>query len=139
MNLIEVGCAVIEQDGKILVSQRAQNDSFGGLWEFPGGKRETGETLEACLVREIQEELGGTIRPRKFLFKRREIFPTREIDLHFYVCDWLGGIPVAHDAERVEWVEIHRLPEYPFIPADLEVIQDLIQKQVEYFERPEQV
>ena len=65
--VIEVGCAVILRDGKLLVAQRNEGDTCGGYWEFPGGKKEAGESLEECLVREVREELAVEIRPRKLI------------------------------------------------------------------------
>jgi 8-oxo-dGTP pyrophosphatase MutT (NUDIX family) len=64
---LEVGCAIIHKNGKLLIAQRHLGDSFGGYWEFPGGKREQGETIEACLTREAFEELGIRIHPEKLL------------------------------------------------------------------------
>jgi 8-oxo-dGTP diphosphatase len=67
MEAIEVGCAIIHKNGKLLIAQRHLQDSFGGYWEFPGGKREQGEAIEACLVREALEELGIRILPERLL------------------------------------------------------------------------
>jgi mutator protein MutT len=83
MERIAVGCAIIHKQGKLLIAQRHLKDSFGGYWEFPGGKREPHETIEACLEREALEELGIRIAPERLLCKRDHGTKDRGITLFF--------------------------------------------------------
>ena len=132
-NIVDVGCAVITKEGKVLIAQRKEDDHLGGYWEFPGGKREEGESLEACLIREAEEELGIQILPKLFLQRVAHISPARELRLHFMLCDWIAGEPVALDCADFRWVVPQELKNFRFPPADDGVIAELIEKQGEYF------
>lgn len=122
---LEVGCAIITHNGKILISQRKPNVSMGGYWEFAGGKREPGETIENCLVREAFEELGIVITPERFWKKKKVVHKDREIELFFYWCAWKGGKPEAKDCQDWAWVLPEELKNYHFLPADLEIIHEI--------------
>lgn len=135
MQEIEVGCAIIEKQGKLLIAQRKPGSALGGYWEFPGGKRHLKETLEECLVREVREELGIAIRPRTFLTRTSHAYPDRKVLLDFYLCDWVAGNPVRHDCFDFRWVEPEDLRSYTFPPADRDVIGELIQRKTVYFNR----
>lgn len=133
MESIEVGCAIIHKDGKLLIAQRHLNDSFGGSWEFPGGKREKNEAIESCLVRETFEELGVRVLPERFLCKREHGTPDRKLLLFFFFCRWLSGEPRALDCKDFRWVAREDIRLYKFPPGDLEVLEDLILHWEEYF------
>ncbi len=133
METVEVGCAVIHRSGRLLIAQRNLNDSYGGYWEFPGGKRETGETLEACLAREVFEELGVRILPEKFFCRHTRELPGRRISLCFYFCVWTGGEPAALDCKDFRWVTRSEIGQYEFLPGDLEVLETLKKNWEEYF------
>src|SRR5580698_8689421 len=83
---IEVSAALIFRDKKLLVAQRHANAHLGGLWEFPGGKREAGETFEQCLVREIREELGIEISVGKLFEEITHAYPEKTVCLKFFTC-----------------------------------------------------
>ena len=138
MHTIEVGCAIIVKAGKILIAQRKPGTHLGGYWEFPGGKRHDGELLEDCLIREVREELGIEIHPRKLLGRTQHVYPEKKIVLDFYFCDWITGRPVKHDCFDFRWVEPLELRSYRFPPADTDVINELIRKRTHYF-RPETI
>lgn len=124
---LEVGCAVIiNEDGKILIAQRKPGVHLGGFWEFPGGKREDGEGIEACLIREVYEELGVEILPRLFLFRRRHTYPAKEVLLDFYLCDYVCGRPYRRDCLDFRWVAPDDLRRFRFLPADTDVLNDLL-------------
>lgn len=133
MEIIEVGCAIIRKDGLLLIAQRNLNDSYGGYWEFPGGKREPGETLEACLAREVFEELGVRVCPEKLLCRHTHELPGRKITLCFYFCDWTEGEPAALDCRDFRWVTRREIGKYKFLPGDLEVLEALKKNWEEYF------
>jgi len=133
MEAMEVGCAIIRKDGCLLIAQRNLHDSYGGYWEFPGGKREAGETLEACLAREVLEELGVRIRPQKLLCRRTHEVPGRKITLNFYFCDWIEGTPVALDCKDFRWITRPELGRFNFLPGYLEVLEELKEHWEEHF------
>jgi len=130
---IEVGCAIIERKGEILIAQRKLEGHLGGYWEFPGGKKEGAESIEECLVREVDEELGVVIQPYKFLTNVVHSYPSREVSLHFYFCTWVSGTPVKKDCLDFRWVKPEGLGSFLFPPADRDIIQDLLQKKKYYF------
>jgi len=131
--MIEVGCAIIHRNGKILIAQRHLHDSFGGYWEFPGGKREAQETIEKCLEREAYEELGIRIQPQKLFCNRVCGTPDRTISLFFFFCKWIEGEPQAFDCKDFRWVSREDIRAYKLLPGDLEVLEDLVLRWEEYF------
>ena len=133
MEVFEVGCAIIHKDGKLLVAQRNPGDSFGGYWEFPGGKREKDETIEQCLAREALEELGVRIQAERLLCKRDHGTLERKISLFFFFCKWMSGEPRAIDCKDFGWVSREDIRKKTFLPGDLEVLEDLIDHWDEYF------
>jgi A/G-specific adenine glycosylase len=124
--IIEVGCAVIIRNGKLLIAQRKWDDSYGGFWEFPGGKREPEETIEACLAREVREELGIEIRPRQFMCRHDSVYSDRTVALFFYRCDWVRGEPQCLDCQDVKWVTAGELKGLPFPKGDDGVLEELV-------------
>ncbi len=123
--MIRVTAAVIEKDGKILCAQRPPGDALAGLWEFPGGKIESGEAPEACLRREIQEELGLEIEVGPLLCKTLHEYPGKTIELHVYRCRLedprqLPGQLESHQA--IQWLSPAELPKLAWAPADLEAV-----------------
>lgn len=131
--VIEVGCAIIRRNHELLIAQRKHDDHLGGYWEFPGGKRHRGETLEACLIREAQEELGIIIAPVKFFREVRHSYPERVLSLNFYLCDWVSGDACAIDCHDYKWILPENLKDYRFPPADDGIIEELIRNKAEYF------
>ncbi len=137
MERIEVGCAIIHKQGKLLIAQRHLEDSFGGYWEFPGGKREPHETIEACLEREALEELGIRIAPERLLCKKDHGTTDRGITLSFFFCRWISGDPRPIDCKDFRWVSKEELRVPVFLPGDLEVLEDLVLNWEEYFKTGE--
>ncbi len=125
MNSVDVGCAVIYRNQELIIAQRKPGDSYGGYWEFPGGKKNPDETIEACLIREAQEELGILIRPVLFLSNKVHSYPTKKINLFFYLCEYVSGTPACHDCHDFRWVELKDLQRFRFLPADIELIGEL--------------
>lgn len=135
MNFIEVGCAIVRKEGKFLIAQRREGDSFAGYWEFPGGKCEANETMEACIVREIKEELDLTICATKLLCRSKHVYPTKKISLHFYLCDWISGEPRALECQDFRWIVADELKDFKFPEGDEEILRDLVENQEEYFSK----
>ena len=125
MKPLDVAIAVIERDGQFLITQRLPDDSFGGYWEFPGGKVDSGETLEACLAREIQEELGLTITVGQILKVVEHQYPNRTIRLHSFLCRILSGEPKAVECAGWRWVPPQELTSFQFPPASGQIIEAL--------------
>jgi 8-oxo-dGTP diphosphatase len=123
--VVEVAAAVIERRGRFLVTQRDPAKHLGGLWEFPGGKREPGESLEACLGRELAEELGVTIRVGERLAVVPWTYPERRVLLHFFRCRLAGGRITPRERQPYRWVTLAELAALPMPPADAELIARL--------------
>jgi 8-oxo-dGTP diphosphatase len=119
-----VAAALIDADGRVLVQQRPPGKAMAGLWEFPGGKIEAGETPEAALIRELDEELGisvaaACLAPATFA---SEALGERHLILLLYICRKWTGLPRAIDATAIKWVRVADLYDLPMPPADRPLI-----------------
>jgi len=126
MNIL-VAAAIIFNNDQILIARRAPGKHLAGYWEFPGGKIEPGETPEACLIREIQEELGITIQVDSFLIENPYQYEEKQILLKAYLCSYLGGEIQLNDHDQVLWVNKNELKNYKLAPADIAFIIPLNQ------------
>jgi len=122
----DVTAAVIRRGHRILITQRRAEAMLGGLWEFPGGKVEPGETLEQCLLREIDEELGITIRIERPLIAVDHAYSHFRITLHTFLCRHSRGRPRAIGCDDWRWVEPGRLRDFAFPKADRVVLEALL-------------
>ena len=129
MNVVlVVACAFVDADGRVLLAQRPEGKSMAGLWEFPGGKVEAGETPEATLIRESEEELGIVVReaclaPLTFASHR---YPDFHLLMPLYVCRRWEGTITAREGQRFAWARPNRLREYPMPPADEPLVAHLM-------------
>jgi 8-oxo-dGTP diphosphatase len=123
--MIEVAAGIIRRDGHILIARRPADSHLGGLWEFPGGTREPGETLEECLVREIREELDFTVRVERHALAVTQSYPDRDVHLHFFECVPVAGSPAALGCQEFRWVAPPELDGYEFPPADRTMLERL--------------
>ena len=121
---IEVTAAVVERDGAFLLTRRLDGTHLAGTWEFPGGKCEPGETLAACLARELREELGVACVVGPQVFEVRHAYPEKVVRLHFFECE-VRGAPAPLLGQEMAWVPRARLRELPFPDADAALIQQL--------------
>jgi mutator protein MutT len=121
---ILVAAAVVEIDGRLLVTRRQQGVHLEGVWEFPGGKSDEGETLEDCLVRELNEELDVPSRVGAEIFSTTHAYPERSVELHFFGCELLGE-PRPMLGQEIRWVRREELETLEFPPADAELIKIL--------------
>lgn len=125
MKLVLVAAvALIDPDGRVLLAQRPEGRSMAGLWEFPGGKVETGETPEACLIRELHEELGidtwaSCLAPLSFA---SHAYPDFHLLMPLFACRKWQGTPQGREGQRLAWVRPQKLRDYPMPPADLPLI-----------------
>jgi A/G-specific adenine glycosylase len=125
---VDVTAAVIPRGGKVLIARRPEGKLLGGMWEFPGGKLERGETLPACLRRELIEELGVSVRVRGKILAVKHAFSHFRITLHVFHCDSLRGTPKPIGAAEVRWVRPRDLAAYPMGRADRIVAGKITEK-----------
>jgi len=125
MKVIEVAAGLVQREGRYLIARRGPGVHLAGFWEFPGGKREADETLEACLRRELSEELGIQIDvPIPFQVVRHE-YAGKIVELHFFHCRIEAGQATAIDCAEIRWVWPHELGDFEFPPADRPIIEAL--------------
>ncbi len=117
-----VTAAVIRREGRVLIAQRPPEGRLGGLWEFPGGKQEPGETLEECLRREIQEELGLEIEVGRLITSVKHSYTHFKITLYAFFCRLVEGEPQALAVTDWRWVTLAELDSFAFPRTDLKVI-----------------
>src|ERR1700744_4878026 len=119
-----VACALIDPDGRVLIAQRPADKPMGGLWEFPGGKIEAGETPEETLIRELHEELSIAVQEAclaPFTFASHA-YPDFHLLMPLYVCRRWEGTPQALEHAAIRWVRPKDMGSYPMPPADLPLI-----------------
>ena len=125
MQIIEVAVGLICRNGRYLIARRKPGSHLAGFWEFPGGKRETGESLTECLQRELCEELSirvGLPIPYQII---RHDYMDRIIELHFFRCAIEEGDPAPIGCEEIRWVRPEDLTQFTFPPADYAIIEAL--------------
>jgi mutator protein MutT len=122
---IEVSAALIFRNGKLLITQRHADAHLGGLWEFPGGKREADETFEDCLVREIREELGIEISAGGLFEEITHAYPEKTVRLKFFICRLLDGEPRPLGCAAFKWIGKLELAGYEFPAADARLLARL--------------
>jgi A/G-specific adenine glycosylase len=122
---IEVSAAVILRSGKTYIQQRPQKGLMGGLWEFPGGKIEKGETPEECLIREIKEELGVPIKIKEKLMTIQHSYTQFRVTLHVFNCRLTSGKIRATSCEQWKWVSPQNMSQYPFPAANVKIVDHL--------------
>lgn len=120
-------CALVDSDKRVLIAQRPEGKPLAGLWEFPGGKVEPGETPERTVIRELHEELGiKVIEPclAPLTFSSHD-YGEFHILLPLFVCRRWEGAPVAREAQEIRWVRANRLRQFPMPPADEPLVAHL--------------
>lgn len=126
--VLVAACALLDADGRVLVAERPAGKSMAGLWEFPGGKVEPGETPEQTIIRELDEELGietkaACLAPLSFASHAYDDF---HLLMPLYVCRRFWGIPSPREGQRIKWMRPAGLREIPMPPADEPLIAFLI-------------
>ncbi len=126
--LLVVACALIDADGRVLVTRRPEGKALAGLWEFPGGKLEAGERPEPALIRELHEELGIAVKEACLapLTFASYAYPEFHLLMPLYVCRRFEGIAMPMEGQKLKWVRPRQMRDYPMPPADAPLIPALI-------------
>jgi 8-oxo-dGTP diphosphatase len=125
--VLVAACALLDVDGRVLLAQRPAGKPMAGLWEFPGGKVESGERPEDSLIRELREELGIVVREACLapLTFASHAYPEFHLLMPLFVCRRWDGMVTPREGQRLAWVRPNRLREYPMPPADEPLIAHL--------------
>ncbi len=125
--VLVAACALIDPDGRVLIARRPEGKSMAGLWEFPGGKVESGERPEVTLIRELKEELGIVVKEECLapLTFASHLYPDFHLLMPLYVCRRWEGIVEAREGQKLKWVRPRDLRGYPMPPADEPLIPHL--------------
>lgn len=125
--VLVAAAALIDADGRILIAQRPEGKSMAGLWEFPGGKVEEGETPEFALMRELGEELGIETRPTCFspLGFASHSYDDFHLLMPLFTCRTWDGMPQSREGQSLKWVKVSDLPNYDMPPADIPLLDAL--------------
>ena len=125
--VLVAACALIDVDGRVLLAQRPAGKPMAGLWEFPGGKVESGERPEDSLIRELKEELGIVVREACLapLTFASHAYPEFHLLMPLFVCRRWDGLVTPREGQRLAWVRPNRLHEYPMPPAEEPLIAHL--------------
>ena len=125
--IIEVAAGLVFRSARLLITQRRAGDHLGGLWEFPGGKRQPDESFEDCLHRELAEELGIQVTIERCLETIDHDYPGRRVHLRFFRCLWRAHEPRPLECQAFAWVEQLELRQYTFPAADEQLLARLTQ------------
>ncbi|MBV6624003.1 MAG: 8-oxo-dGTP diphosphatase MutT [Rivularia sp. (in: Bacteria)] len=124
-----IGVAVIWNDKQqILIDRRRQQGAMGGLWEFPGGKIEPGETVEQCIKREIDEELAIDVEVAEHLITIDYTYTDLRVTLNVHECSHIKGVPQTLECDEIRWVSLEELDKFNFPAANFQIIAALQQK-----------
>jgi A/G-specific adenine glycosylase len=122
-----IGVGIIKrEDGKVLIALRPENVMLGGLWEFPGGKQEEGESIQQTVERELFEELGVEVKAFKEFMKFKHIYSHFSITMHAFLCRLISGEPSPKSSPEIRWVEISELEQYAFPKANKQLTEKLM-------------
>ncbi len=126
--LLVVAAALVDDDGRVLVTQRPEGRTLAGLWEFPGGKLEAGERPEVALIRELQEEIGVTVEQACLapLTFASHAYPDMHLLMPLYICRRWSGFARSCEGQVLRWLRPRELHQLPMPPADLPLIAPLI-------------
>ena len=122
---ISVAAGLMFRNGRLLITQRPAGSHLQGLWEFPGGKCEDGETLPECLQREVFEELGVAVNVRACVETLEHAYPEKTVRLSFFRCELALGEPEGKEGQSIVWIGPEQLSDYSFPEADERLLEKL--------------
>jgi 8-oxo-dGTP diphosphatase len=123
--VIDVTAGLVFRAGRLLITRRPAGTHLAGLWEFPGGKLEPGETFEAALVRELDEELAIDVEVGELVEAITHDYPEKSVHLRFYRCRWTAREPHPHEVAAIAWITRDELADYEFPAADARLLDKL--------------
>ena len=124
--LIEIGIGLVfNENGKLLIDQRLENSSMGGMWEFPGGKKISEEFIEDTIKRELKEELGIVVKVGAKLLSFKHAYTHKELFFTVHICEWISGDPRPLASQKLRWVAPEKLCDFPFPAANTKIISEL--------------
>ena len=122
--MLVVACGILHKNNRFLIAQRSRDDEHHPLrWEFPGGKKRKGESIEECIIRELEEELGIQVHVQE-LYNKKEIDDVTFIHLN---VEWVSGDITLNEHEDAKWVPVENLQDYDMLDVDLEVASKLVE------------
>ena len=127
-NSIEVSAGLVFRAGQLLITQRLAGAHLAGLWEFPGGKQESGEAIEATIRRELGEELAIEVAVGEELISLEHAYSHKRLRFVVHLCRWLSGEPQPLASQQVRWVDPQELGAYPFPAANAKIIAALLER-----------
>ena len=122
---VRVAAGLVFDSGRLLITQRPAEKHLGGLWEFPGGKLDSGESYPDCLRRELREELGIEVAVGPMLAAIEHAYPEKTVRIHFFRCALTSGVPSAIECADLEWVTADQLDQFIFPPADAGILGEI--------------
>ena len=130
--LQEIGIGLVfNENGELLIDKRLESSSMGGMWEFPGGKKTSDESIEKTIERELNEELGIVVKVGAKLLSFEHTYTHKKLYFTVHFCEWISGEPKPLVSQRLLWVSPERLYEFPFPAANAKIISEL-QKHLEF-------
>ena len=124
--MVRVVAGVLRDDQRrVLIAQRPMDKHMGGYWEFPGGKIAPGESAQAALARELDEELGITLHRCHWLLQLRHDYPDRSVELEVLIVDDYQGVPAGLEGQALRWVQAQELGKQALLPADRPIVEAL--------------
>ncbi len=122
----EIGIGIVfNKNGELLIDQRLENASMGGMWEFPGGKKTSEESIEMTIERELKEELGIIVKVGAKLLSFQHSYTHKELYFTVHICEWQSGEPKPLASQKVLWVSPEKLSDFPFPSANTKIISEL--------------
>ena len=124
--LQKIGIGIVfNKNGELLIAQRLESSSMGGMWEFPGGKKNSMESIENTIERELKEELGIVVKVGKKLLSFEHAYTHRKLHFTIHICEWILGDPKPLASQNLLWVSPDKLCDFPFPAANKKIISEL--------------
>ena len=124
--LQEIGIGLVfNKNGELLIDQRLESSSMGGMWEFPGGKKNSEESIEKTIKRELKEELGIFVKVGVKLLSFEHTYTHKKLHFTVHICEWISGDPKPLASQKILWVSPSKLSDFPFPAANTKIISEI--------------